>query len=187
MPETSTERYESISRILEKNTGKSLVHWMEVVKKSGPKDKKYKEEWLRTKHKLSSRLAKMIVKKLYEGMPGVDIDDLMIPHFNGNKDYQKAMYEKIVTALKRWGEHKIAINKTYVSLFHRHQFAILKTTKEGMIIGVPAAGVKAARNKEFRPAKNLGSEKITHKIVVNDVTDLSDGVMRVLKASYEKS
>lgn len=186
MPKSPAEMYEAVARNLHKNTGKTLEQWIEVVKKSGPKDRKEKVEWLKTKHQLGNGQASTITKMMYEGMSDYDVDSLMEVHFNGNKDYQKPIYDKIAASLKKWGDHKIAVNKTYLSLIHHQQFAIIKTTKDGMIIGVPAMAVKAAKNKEFKASKNLGSEKITHRLLLNDISDLSDGVMRVLKASYDK-
>ncbi|MEP7128856.1 MAG: DUF5655 domain-containing protein, partial [Chitinophagales bacterium] len=164
----------------------TLDQWIELVKKSGPKDRKEKTNWLKTKHLLGSGQASTITKMMYEGMTDYDADYLMQLHFNGDKDYQKLIYDKITDSLKKWGDHKIAINKTYLSLIHRLQFAIIKTTKDGMVIGVPAVAVKAAKNKEFKLTKNLGSDRITHKLLLNDISDLSDGVMRVLKASYDR-
>ena len=186
MPKTPAEMYEAIARNLQKNTGKTLEQWIEVVKKSGPKDRKQQVEWLKTKHAIGNGQAKTITRMMYEGMSDYDVEDLMKFHFDNGKDYQKPVYDKIIASVKKWGDHKLAVNKTYLSLIHHHQFAIMKTTKDGMVIGVPAVAVKAAKNKDFISAKNLGSDKITHKILVQDVTDLSDGVMRVLKASYDK-
>lgn len=186
MSKSPAEMYQAIVRNLEKNTGKTLEQWIEAVKKTGNKGRKEQAEWLKTKHRLGNGQANTIVKMMYEGLSDYDEEELMKVHFNGNKDYQKPVYDKIIAALRKWGTHKIAVNKTYLSLIHHQQFAIVKTTKDGMIIGVPEAGVKAAKNKEFSAAKNFGSERITHKIVLQDVSDLSDGVMRVLKASYDK-
>ncbi|HUM46652.1 MAG TPA: DUF5655 domain-containing protein [Chitinophagales bacterium] len=186
MPKSPAEMHEAIARNLQKNTGKTLEQWIEVVKKSGPKDRKEKITWLKTKHQLGSGQAGTITKMMYEGMADYDPEYLMQSHFNGDKDYQKPIYDKIAASLKKWGDHKIAVNKTYLSLIHRQQFAIIKTTKDGMVIGVPELAVKAAKNKEFKTTKNLGSDRITHKLLLNDISDLSDGVMRVLKASYDR-
>jgi len=186
MPKTPAEMYAALVRNLQKNTGKTLEQWIETVKKSGPTDRKNQVEWLKTKHALGNGQAKTITKMMYEGMSDYDEESLMEGHFTNGKDYQKPVYDKIMAAVKKWGDHKLAVNKTYLSLIHHHQFAIVKTTKTGLVIGVPKVAVKAAKNKEFISAKNLGGEKITHKIVVQDVSDLSDGVMKVLKASYDK-
>jgi hypothetical protein len=186
MPKTPAEMFEAIARNLTRNTGKTLEQWIEIVRKKGPKDRSEQVDWLKTKFNLGNGQARTITKMMNEGLADYDESDLMKGHFNGGKDYQKPVYDKLVASLKKWGAHKIAVNKTYLSFIHNHQFAIVKTTKDGMVIGVPEAGVKAARNKEFIRAGNLGSVKITHKIVVQDVNDLSDGVMKVLKASYDK-
>ena len=186
MPKSPAEMYEAIARNLYKNTGKTLEQWIETVKKSGPKDRKAQLEWLKTKHVLGNGQAGTITKMMYEGLSDYDVEELMKNHFKNGKEYQKPVYERIMMSVKRWGDHKLAVNKTYLSLIHHFQFAVLKTTKEGLVIGVPAIAIKTTRNKEFIPAKNLASERITHKIVVQDVNDLSDGLMRVLKTSYEK-
>lgn len=186
MPHSPAEMHEAIIRNLKKNTGKTLEQWMEVVKKSSILDRKERIIWLKTKHRLGNGQAGTIVKMMNEGLSDYNGDYLMQLHFSGGKDYQKPIYDKIVAALKKWGDHKVAINKTYLSLIHKLQFAILKTTKEGLVIAVPEAAVKATRNKEFQVTKNLGSDRITHRLILNDITELSDSVMRVLKASYDR-
>lgn len=178
--------HEAMVRNLQKNTGKTLEQWIEVVKKSGPKERKEKITWLRLKHQLGSGQAATIAKAMYDCMSDHEADFLVQMHFNGNKDYQKPIYDKIAAAVRKWGTHKIAVNKTYLSLIHHQQFAIIKTTKDGLVIGVPQAAVKFTRNKEFKPTKNLGSDKITHKLTLNDITELSDGVIKVLKAAYDR-
>lgn len=186
MPKSPAEMYEAIARNLPKNTGKNLEEWIEILKRSGRKDRKEQVEWLKTKHKLGNGQARTITKMLYEGMSDYDVEDLMKSHFHGDKNYQKPVYDKIIAFVKKWGAHKIGVNKTYVSLIHNQQFAILKTTKDGLIIGVPEVAVKTAKNKDFICAKNLSTKRITHKLIVQDESDLSDGVMKVLKASYDK-
>ncbi len=186
MPKSPAEMQEAIVRNLQKNTGKTLEQWIEVVKKSGPLDRREKITWLKTKHQLGSGIAATITKMMYEGMSDYDVDTLMQLHFSGSKDYQKPIYDKIAASLKKWGVHKIAVNKTYLSLIHNQQFAIVKTTKDGLAIGVPEVAVKFTKNKEFKPTKNLGSDRITHKLLLNDLSELTDGVMRVLKASYDR-
>ncbi len=179
--------YEVIAQNLQKNTGKTLQQWMNLVLRSGQEERKDQVEWLKSNHALSNGQATTITKLMNEGKADYDEAHLMKSHFYGDKDYQKPIYDKITAALKMWGTHKIVVNKTYLSLIHNQQFAILKTTKSGMAIGVPEAAVKKGKNKEFISSKNFGSERITHKLIVNDVSDLSDGVLLVLKASYDMS
>lgn len=187
MPKTQNEIYLAIAKKLPKNTGKTLEQWIDLVKKKCPEEREEQIDWLKIKHNLTNGQAKTIVKMMHEGLADYDEDDLMKHHFNRDKDYQKPIYEKIIGTIKKWGRHTVAVNKTYISLIKNEQFALVKTTKENLVIAVPGQAVRAAKNKDFIPAKNLGSSKITHKVVLNDVSDLDEGVMKVLKASYDKS
>jgi hypothetical protein len=83
------------------------------------------------------------------------------------------------------GAVKVTVNKTYLSLSNKNQFAILKSTKDGLVIGVPTRAVKAVKNKEFAATKNLGSDKITHKVLLVEEGDFTEGMMKVLKAAYQ--
>ena len=186
MPKSPKEMYEAIVRNLESKTGKSLDQWKELIKKKGPKDRKEKIQWLQIKHGLGHGQAGAIVKMMYEGLDDYDEGELMKQHFSNGKEYLKPIYDKIMANLKKYGTVKVSVNKTYLSLVNSQQFALVKSTKDGLVIGVPASAVKAAKNKEFRPTKNLGSDKITHKITLVDEGDVNDGVMRVLKTSYHK-
>ena len=187
MPKSPKEMYEAIAKNLPKHTGKTLDQWMELVKRKGPKERKDQVDWLRIKYNLGGGQAKTIVKMMHEGLADYDEEELMKKHFNNGKDYQKPIFEKLISSVKKFGGQNIAVNKTYLSLVKNQQFALVKTTKEGLVIGVPGTAVRSARSKDFMPSKNLGSEKITHKIVLNDVSDVTDSVMKVLKASYDRS
>jgi hypothetical protein len=187
MTKTSADLDEATLRNLQKNTGKTVQQWMDLILQSAPKEQKDHLEWLKKKHGLGSGEAMIITKMINYGVADYDPIKLMKSHFNGEKDYQKPIFDKIAAVLKNWGPHKIAVNKTSLSLIHNHQFAILKTTKSGMIIGVPGAAVKSAKNKDFISTKNLGSDRITHKLIVNDVSELLNNVLQVLKASYDMS
>ena len=186
MPKSPKEMYEAIVKNLEKKTGKSLDEWQELVKKKGPKDRKEKKEWLQIKYGLGGGQAGTIVKMMYEGLDDYDESELMKKHFANGKEYLKPVYDKLLTQLKKLGKVKVSVNKTYLSLANKEQFALLKTTSNGLVVGVPGTAVRQAKSKEFVPAKNLGSDKITHKITLVDETDLTDGLMKVLKTSYQK-
>ncbi|MBA3647564.1 MAG: DUF4287 domain-containing protein [Chitinophagales bacterium] len=187
MAKTPIKRSQNILNTLEKKTGKNFQQWTDILKKSGLKDRKGQIEWLKIKHALGSEQAKQISALICNGSSEYSDNDELRKHFEGEKDFQKAVFDKIITEVKKWGPYTVTTNKTYLSLFHQYQFAILKTTKNGLVIGVPHAAVKTARSKEFMPVKNLGSEKITHKIVLYDESEVTDHIIRVLKASYEKS
>jgi L-ascorbate metabolism protein UlaG (beta-lactamase superfamily) len=147
---------------------------------------KEKIQWLQIKHGLGHGQAGTIVKMMYEGLDDYDEGELMKQHFSNGKEYLKPVYDKIMSNLKKYGTVRVSVNKTYLSLVNSQQFALVKSTKDGLVIGVPGAAVKATHNKEFKPTKNLGSDKITHKITLVDEGDLNEGVMRVLKVSYHK-
>ncbi|MCY7409450.1 MAG: DUF5655 domain-containing protein, partial [Chitinophagales bacterium] len=152
-----------------------------------PKERKDRIAWLQTKHNLGGGQAGTIVRMMYEGLNDYDESELIKVHFQNGKEYQKDIYNKLLMNVKKFGPHKIAVNKTYFSLIGKVQFAIVKTTKDGMVIGVNAKAVKDAKSKDFIPAKNLGSDKITHKIILNDESELNTSVIKVLKASYDKN
>lgn len=186
MPRSPKEMYAAIVKNLPKNTGKTLEQWMDLVKRKGPEERKEQVDWLKIKHNLGNGQAKTIVKMMHEGLADYDEEELMKKHFNNGKDYQKPIFEKLVSAVRKFGKQNIAVNKTYLSLIRNQQFALVKTTKEGLVVGVHGSAVRSAKSKDFVPSKNLGSEKITHKIVLNDVSDVTDSVMKVLRASYDK-
>lgn len=186
MPKSPKEMYEAIVRNLAKNTGKSLEEWHELLKKKGPKDRKEKVQWLQIKFGLGSGQAGTIVRMMYEGLEDYDEADLMKKHFSNGKEYLKPVYDKLLAQLKRMGKVKVSVNKTYLSLVNSEQFALVKTTNNGMVVGVPGAAVKAAKSKEFVSSKNLGSDKITHKVTLVEEGDVTEGLLRVLKASYQK-
>ena len=125
MPKSPKEMYKAILKNLPRHTGKTLEQWMELVKNKGPEDRKEQVDWLRIKHNLGSGQAKTIVKMMHEGLADYDDEELMVKHFNNGKDYQKAIFEKVVSAVRKFGKQNIAVNKTYLSFIKNQQFAPL--------------------------------------------------------------
>src|SRR6185503_21189102 len=111
MPKSPKEMYQAIAKNLPKNTGKTLDQWIDLVNKKGPKEREEQIDWLKIKHNLGNGQAKTIVKMMHEGLADYDEDELMHKHFNNGKDYQKPIFEKIISAVKKFGKQNIAVNK----------------------------------------------------------------------------
>src|SRR6266550_4944036 len=58
---------------LKQKTGRSLDEWLQLIKKSGPKDEKARREWLKTEHGLGTNSAGWLAEQA-EGK-GSDVDN----------------------------------------------------------------------------------------------------------------
>ncbi len=186
MLKSQREKLEAVAKKLSRNSGKTMEQWMELVRKKGPGEKSEQVDWLKINHALSAEQAKVVVKMMHEGLADYDEDDLM-KHFPKSKEYLKPIYDKVISSMKKRGQFTVAVNKTYLSLVNSHQFAILKSSKEGLIIAVQGTAVRTAKSKNFDRVKNSGSKKITHKILLNDVTEVNEDLLKVLTVALKKN
>jgi hypothetical protein len=186
MPKLSKEKRETISKRLQKKTGKSLEQWIELTRKKAPEERREQIQWLKIKQNLDGDFARVIVKMIHEGIGDYDDREVSRLHFSNGKEYLKPVFEKLVQSLRKNGKFSVGVNKGYLSLVNTQQFAVVKASNEGLIVGVPRYAVRSARSKNFVPSKTLGTQKITHKITLVDESDLNESVLRVLRAAYLK-
>ena len=187
MQARSFETNKSRSADFTRKTGQSLEVWARLIEKSAPTESEARIAWLKSKFKLTLVQARQIVNALPENFIISDGKLLLEKHFNEDRAYQKPIYDLLMIHIKRWGPYRLTINKTYLSLIHNLQFAIAKPSKNGLVVGVVTDAVKKTRNKDFMPARNLGGEKITHKIILNDEREITTSVLNVIHASYDLS
>ena len=76
------------------------------------------------------------------------------------------------------------MRKTYVTLIRRRQFGIIQaSTKTRIDLGLVLPDV--APKGRLEPSSGLGSDRITHKVVLSKPTDVDDEVTRWIKVAYE--
>lgn len=171
---------------LQKNTGKSLEQWIEIVKKESFAKHGEIIKFLKEKYALTHGFANLIAHKSKGSDAGSaeNTDELITKQYQGKENF-RPIYDKLIKEILSFGKDiEIAPKKSYVSLRRKKQFAILNpVTKTRFEIGISLKGQE--------PTSVLEAEKpnamCSHKISITGFNDITAEVIKWIKMAYEKA
>ena len=172
---------------LEKNTGKSLQQWIEIVKGSGLQKHGEMIKFLKTDHGFTHGFANLVAHKSRKSDAGsaTNPDDLVEAQYQG-KESLRPIYDKLSSVLQSFGDDVVfAPKKAYVSVKRKKQFAILQpSTKTRLDVGIQL--------KEFELTDRLlksGSwnAMVSHRVKMDDIAQVDDELTDWLKEAYERA
>ncbi len=172
---------------LQKNTGKTLEQWIEIVNKQ--KNLKHGEmiKFLKEQHSLTHGFANLIAHKAKGTDAGSasNEDDLITKQYQG-KENLKPLYDKLIVEIQKFGKDvEIAPKNAYVSVRRKKQFTILQpATKTRFEIWV---NLKGEAQKGKLEAINSANAMCSHKINLTDIKDIDAEVIQWLKTAYDKA
>ncbi|MDB5205529.1 MAG: hypothetical protein JWR72_604 [Flavisolibacter sp.] len=172
---------------LQKNTGKTLEQWINIVNKE--KLLKHGEiiKFLKDQHALTHGFANLIAHKTKGSDAGSaeNQDDLIVKQYEG-KEHFKPLYDKLISEIQKFGnDFEIAPKNAYVSLRRKKQFAILQpATKTRFEIGFNLKGQDSKGKLEGISSANA---MCSHKINLADIKDIDKEVIEWLKAAYDNA
>ena len=107
--------------LLEK-TGKSLEHWIDVVKQSGIDKHKEIINYLKSDHSFTHGFANFVALKAKKSDAGsMDSDDLLVNQYKG-KEGLKPIYDKLISEIEKLGNDITKTpKKDSVSLIRKRQ------------------------------------------------------------------
>jgi hypothetical protein len=184
MPKTPAEMIEAVTRNLPKNTGKTIDEWKALLKKSGPKgDQKAQYAWLRAQG--MGHVAAMI---LTGGLEAYDApEQLVAAQYAGAKTALRPIYDAVVKAAKKLGKDVVERPcKSYVPLHRSKTFAVVKAERARVDVGF-CLDPSLKPSGRLTMAKNLGSDRVTHKMALTAPRDVDAEVARWLRAAYEQA
>ena len=181
---------------LKQKTGRSLEEWLQLIKKSGPKDEKARRDWLKTEHGLGTNSAWWLAERA-EGKGGSDVDNpdayleaaegYVEQMFSGSKAGLRPIYDQVLKlGLKLGKDVKACPCQTIVPLYRKHVFAQIKpTTTKRIDLGF-ALGDMKAKGKLIDTGGFAKKDRITHRIPLESVNDIDDEVKQWLKVAYDR-
>lgn len=170
--------------LLEK-TGKSLEHWIEVVKKS--KIEKHLEiiNYLKAEYGFTYGFANFVALKAKKSdAASINDVDILTSQYKG-KEHLKPIYDTLLSTILTFGKDiQIAPKKAYVSLVRKKQFATLNpATKTRFEIGIILKGEKPNGKLELEKPNAMCS----HKISIASIDEIDVEVIEWLKAAYDNA
>jgi hypothetical protein len=173
---------------LQKNTGKSLEDWIEIVKKSGLETEKERAAWLKSKHKLGTNISGWIAERAAgkRGAEDYDPEALVEALFADKKSHLLPIYEELLKlGLELGADMKACPCKTFVPLYREHVIAQIKpTTNTRIDFGLALKNTKA-KGRLVDTGGYAKGERISHRIAVTSLADIDDELKSWLKKAYE--
>jgi predicted transport protein len=170
---------------LQKNTGKSLEQWIEIVKLNNLAKHSEIITFLKDEHSLSYGFANLVAHKSKSSDAGsaADTSELIEKQYKG-KQHFRPVYEKLMAEILRFGtDIEVSPKNAYVSLRRKKQFALLQpATKTRFEIGLI---LKSQEAKGVLEVIRTANAMCSHKISIEKESDISTEVLDWLKVAYE--
>lgn len=174
-----------MERGLFEKTGKSLDHWIDVVKQSGIDKHKEIITYLKSEHGFTYGYANFIALKAKKSDAGsMDSEDLLNNQYKG-KEALKQIYEKLVYEIdKLGGDITKSPKKDSVSIIRKRQFALIKPATKTRI----DLGLKIKDKPIGNRLENSGpfGTMCTHRVRLTTVDEVDADLISWLKEAYEK-
>jgi hypothetical protein len=171
-----------ISNMPEK-TGKSLEEWFEILNNEKFEKHSMAVNFLKTKHAVTHGFANTIVSLSKDR--NEPSEDLVLNQYVG-KESLKPIYSKLISVVEKFGSDVVITpKKGSVSIIRKNQFALIKpATKKRIDLGLKLKGVDLQGKLE---SSGPFGTMCTHRIQLQDLSDIDVEVTNWLKAAYEKS
>jgi len=163
-------------------TGKSLEHWIRVVKQS--KIEKHLEiiNFLKAEYGFTYGFANFVALKTKKSdAASINDTDLLSNQYKG-KEHLKPIYDELISKILTFGKDiQVVPKKAYVSLVRKKQFVTLNpATKTRFEIGIILKGQKPKGKLELEKPNAMCS----HKISIASIDEIDKEVVEWLKSAY---
>ena len=169
--------------LLEK-TGKSLEHWIEVVKQTKKEKHKAIIDHLKSNHGFTYGYANFVALKARKSDAGsIDDTDLIANQYKG-KENLKPIFDQLESAIKKIGSDiTITPKKDSVSFIRKRQFTLIKpATKTRIDLGLKLKGKPITDRLE-----NSGpfGAMCTHRVKISESDEIDSELLEWIKEAYD--
>jgi hypothetical protein len=181
---------------LKEKTGRSLMEWVALCKKSGPGTEAERRDWLKKEHGLGTNSCWWIAMRV-EGKGTEDdspeaylkaAEKYVEEMFAGGKAGLRPIYDALLrTCLDLAPDVRACPCQTIVPLYRNHVFAQIKPSTRKRI----DFGLALAKHKGRVPARLIDTgglakkDRITHRIEITSLDDIDADAKKWLKIAYE--
>ena len=180
---------------LKEKTGRSLDEWIKFLRKSGPAGQREQKDWLRQEHGFSMYTAGWLVDRAAGGGDDMDTPEAYlaaaeryVDEMYAGKPALRPIYEALLKLGLGLGKDvKACPCQTMVPLYRKNVFAQIKpTTRTRIDLGF-ALGARDATGSLIDTGGFAKKDRITHRIPVSSVAEISDEVKKWLRTAYEEN
>ena len=171
--------------LLEK-TGKSIEHWIGVVKQTKLEKHKAIIDHLKSNHGFTYGYANFVALKARKSDAGsIDDADLLTNQYKG-KENLKPVFNRLQSTIKSFGNDiTITPKKDSVSFIRKRQFALIKPATKTRI----DLGLKIKDKPITSRLENSGpfGAMCTHRVRLTEVDEIDSELIEWLKEAYDSS
>jgi hypothetical protein len=174
---------ETMINNMPEKTGKKLEEWIEILESQKFEKHSVAVNFWKTDHGLTYGFANTIVTLTTE--KNSPSEDLVLNQYIG-KESLKHLYEKLISIIEAFGDDiVISPKKASVSLIRKKQFALIKpATKTRIDLGLK---LKDTEIQGWLEVSGPFGAMCTHRIQLQNITDIDSEVVNWLSVAYEKS
>ena len=178
--------FASLRANLERETGKTLEQWVEIVRRECPETKpKARATWLKATYGLGQNRAANIFAVAYPESGGWD-DAAGLRASLWTDPAATAILAAVEAAIADFSDLVTGQRKGYTAWSHKAQFAALKPLKGGQ--AVLGLAVPPDASPRLAEPKNEGwSERLKAKLTLASPGEVDDEVRVLLKTAWERS
>jgi predicted transport protein len=172
---------------IEKRTGKSLAELAAIVTGSGLSKHGELVAMLKTTlamgHGDANTLVHVVLKSDGQSAAeGLSADQVLDGFYTGPKAMLRPIHDKLLAAIREFGDFEAAPKKTYVSYRRKKQFAMIgPATNTRVEVGINAKGLKASDRLIELPAGQM----CNYKVKLTDAKDVDAVLLAWIKTAYE--
>jgi len=186
LTERQKKWFASVQASLERNTGKSLDQWVEIVRRDCPETKpRARTRWLKDIHGLGVNRAAQILSAAFPEGPGWDDADALRAAVWADPA-SAAILTALEAAVADLDGLVTGQRKTFTAWSREFQFAAAKPVKGGTaLLGLAVTPDASARLSA--PKNESWSERLKAKIALASPAEVDDELKALLKAAWERS
>ncbi len=169
-----------------KNTGKSLEHWIKVVKDSKLEKHTAILNFLKSEHGFTHGFANFVSMKARKADAGShDAADLVEAQYKG-KEGLRPIYERLKEEIGKLGNDiTVTPKKAAVSFIRKKQFVLIKpATKTRIDLGLKIKGKDTGDRLEH--SGPFGT-MCTHRVKLSEVSEIDDELLGWIREAYDSA
>lgn len=182
---TSKEMVDKMAASLQEKTGQPIEHWIKVAKGCGEEKHGQIVKHLKTEHGMTHGYANLVAQLAKADSSFNTSDDALLEkQYSGAKADLKPIYDRIMQLVEKFGDGlEVAPKKSYVSLRHKKQFALIQpSTRTRVDLGLNLKDVKPQGRLE--PSGTFNA-MVSHRVKLQSPDDIDQDVARWLKQAFD--
>lgn len=187
-PDKIRQYIASVEARIEKATGKTMAHWVRIARKCPHARPAERLRWLKAEHKLGLAHAAVVLGRAY-GLAALEAPapaDSLARVFAGGFAAQRPIGDAVLALAGKLRGASVRARKGHVALYRLKQFAVLKPTRRGLLLGLSLG--KYPRGAGFIDMPTpWRTERCRMGLVLESRKDLNAAAKRLLRQAHAEA